>query len=145
MLQSQGQQTLPFPKLTLGQLLDFVPFMHALLSAHPASLVPFHAPLLQLFHSLLLFEGSGLLQLTMDCVNAAAPHFSAESLASFVEQLCASWTTIQSRKRESAFFAAIGSVVRVAGNGFQPFLARVLPLLHEVMDTPRYEGAEDER
>lgn len=136
---------LPFPKLSLGQLLDFVPFLHALLSAHPSSLVSFHAALLSLFHSLLLFEGSGLLGLTMECVNATAPYLSTESIAAFVQMLCDSWNTFQSRKRESAFFAAIGTIVRVTGNAFQPYLSQVLPMLHEVLDTSRYESAQEER
>lgn len=136
---------LPYPQLTLGQLGDFVSFLSALLSAHPASLLPFHATLLSLFHSLLMFQGSGLLKLSMECVNAVVPHLTDESIGVFVRRLCAEWGEFQSRKREAACLAALTAIIKVAANRFQPYLSDVLPLLRQVLDDARYEPAEDER
>ena len=136
---------LPYPQLTLGQLGDFVSFLSAFLSAHPASLVPFHASLLSLFHSLLMFQGSGLLKLSMECVSAVAPHLTDESIGAFVRRLCAEWAEFQARKREAACLAALAAIIKVAANRFQPYLSDVLPLLRQVLDEARYESAEDER
>jgi len=138
---------LPPPPLLTGSLLvDFVSFLHSLLSAHPTSLTTYFEPLLTLVHGLLLLEGVGLLKVTLDCVSSVAAHLSPSMLAHFTQTLLQRWSEYARRKRAVAFCAALSIAVKAQGNTFHPFLRHTLNiLLGQILASPTYEDAVEER